>query len=124
MVTDTDPENPVNADMWRAIGRLEGATAALLEGQREIKASLHEQQQEFRTSLHEQQQEFRASLQGQQQEFRASLQEQQREFRVSLQELRTGLAAVNQRVDRLFYTILAVGGAVIAAVIASRFIGG
>ena len=84
MVTDADPGNPVNADMWRAIGRLEGATAALLEGQREIKSSLHEQQQEFRT----------------------------------------GLAAVNQRVDRLFYTILAVGGAVIAAVIASRFIGG
>ena len=106
MVTDTDPENPVNADMWRAIGRLEGATAALLEGQREIKASLHEQQQEFRASLHEQQQEFRAGLQEQQ------------------QELRAGLAAVNQRVDRLFYTILAVGGAVIAAVIASRFIGG
>lgn len=80
MLTDTDPGNPVNADMWRAIGRLEGATAALLEGQREIK-------------------------------------DDQREIKASLQ-------AVNQRVDRLFYTILAVGGAVIAAVIASRFIGG
>ena len=80
MVTDTDPGNPVNADMWRAIGRLEGATAALLEGQREIK-------------------------------------DDQREIKASLQ-------AVNQRVDRLFYTILAVGGAVIAAVIASRFVGG
>ncbi len=73
MVTDTDPGNPVNADMWRAIGRLEGATAALLEGQREIKSSLQ---------------------------------------------------AVNQRVDRLFYVILAGGGAVVATVIASRFIGG
>ena len=73
MVTDTDPGNPVNADIWRAIGRLEGATSALLEGQREIKASLQ---------------------------------------------------AVNQHVDRLFYTILAVGGGVIVAVIASRFIGG
>ena len=73
MVTDTDPANPVNADMWRAIGRLEGATAALLEGQREIKFSLQ---------------------------------------------------AVNQRVDRLFYTIPAAGGGVIVAVIASRFIGG
>ena len=48
MVTGTDPGNPVNADMWRAIGRLEGATAArtegstaaLLEGQREIRAGL------------------------------------------------------------------------------------
>ncbi len=81
MVTDTDPGNPVNADMWRAIGRLEGAevariegaTAALLEGQREIKA---------------------------------------------------GLQALTQHLDRLFYTILAVGGAVIAAVVATRFIGG
>ena len=95
MVTDTDPGNPVNADMWRAIGRLEGATAALLEGQREIKASLHEQQQEMRSTLHDQR-----------------------------QELRAGLEAVNQRVDRLFYTILAAGGGVIVAVIASRFIGG
>ena len=91
MVTDTDPGNPVNADMWRAIGRLEGATAALLEGQREIK----DDQREIKASLHEQRQEFRA-----------------------------GLEAVNQRVDRLFYTILAAGGGVIVAVIASRFIGG
>ena len=80
MVTDTDPGNPVNADMWRAIGRLEGATATLLEGQREIK-------------------------------------EDQREIKASLQ-------AVNQHLDRLFYMILAGGGVVIAAVIASRFIGG
>ena len=72
MVTDTDPGNPANADMWRDIGRLEGATDALLEGQREIKA---------------------------------------------------GLAAANQRIDRLFYTILAVGGAVMVTVLASRFIG-
>ena len=84
MVTDTDPGNPVNADMWRAIGRLEGATAALLEGQREIKSTLHEQRQEFRA----------------------------------------GLEAVSQRLDRLFYLVLAGGGAVIAVVIASRFIGG
>ncbi len=91
MVTDTDPANPVNADMWRAIGRLEGATAALLEGQREIKGD----QREIKASLHEQRQEFRA-----------------------------GLEAVSQRLDRLFYLVLAGGGAVIAVVIASRFIGG
>ena len=91
MVTDTDPGNPVNADMWRAIGRLEGATAALLEGQREIK--------------------------GDQREIKASLQEQRQEFRA-------GLEAVSQRLDRLFYLVLAGGGAVIAVVIASRFIGG
>lgn len=109
MVTDTDPGNPVNADMWRAIGRLEGATAALLEGQREIK----DDQREIKSSLHEQQQEMRSGLQ----EMRSTLHEQR-------QELRAGLEAVNQRVDRLFYTILAAGGGVIVAVIASRFIGG
>ncbi len=102
MVTDTDPGNPVNADMWRAIGRLEGATAALLEGQREIKSSLHEQQQEMRSGL---------------QEMRSTLHEQRQEFRA-------GLEGVNQRVDRLFYTILAAAGGVIVTVIASRFIGG
>ena len=102
MVTDTDPGNPVNADMWRAIGRLEGATTALLEGQREIKASLHEQQQEMRSGLHE---------------MRPTLHEQRQEFRA-------GLEALTQRLDRLFYLILAGGGAVVATVIASRFIGG
>ena len=81
MVTGTDPGNPVNADMWRAIGRLEGATTARTEG--------------ATTAL----------LEGQ-------------------REIRTSLQALTQRLDRLFYTILAVGGAVIAAVIASRFIGG
>ena len=91
MVTETDPVNPVNAEMRRAIGRLEGATAALLEGQREIKAGLHEQQQVFRPSLHEQ------------------------------QGLRAGLVTITQRLDRLFYMILAGGGVVMAVVIASRF---
>jgi hypothetical protein len=54
------------AEVWRAIGRLEGDTAALKEDQREM----------------------------------------------------------NRHVDRLFYTILAVGGALLVATFASRFIGG
>ncbi len=84
MVTETDPGSPVNADMWRAIGRLEGATGALLEGQREIKAGLEETQREFRSALD----------------------------------------TTNQRIDRLFYAMIAVGGALVATVLASRFIGG
>ncbi len=91
MVTDTDPSNPVNADMWRAIGRLEGATAALLEGQREIKASLLEFQ---------------------------------RENRVGLESANQRIDRLNQRIDRLFYTIVAGGAALLAAILASRFIGG
>ena len=106
MVTDTDPSNPVNADMWRAIGRLEGATAALLEGQREIKVSLLESQREIKASLLEVQRETNASLlEGQ-------------------RETRTGLESANQRIDRLFYTILAGGTGLLAAILASRFIGG
>ncbi len=74
MTTGFDHGNQADpADVWRAIGRLEGQTAALLEGQGEIKAELRE---------------------------------------------------VNRRIDRLFYAILAVGGALFVAVFASRFIGG
>jgi hypothetical protein len=73
MTTSFDPGNQADpTDVWRAIGRLEGQTAALLEGQGEIKAELRE---------------------------------------------------VNRRMDRLFYAILAVGGALFVAVFASRFIG-
>jgi hypothetical protein len=91
MVTETDPDSPVNADMWRAIGRLEGATAALLEGQREIKASLLEVQ---------------------------------RETRAGLESANQRIDRLSHRIDRLFYAILAVSGALLAAVLASRFIGG
>jgi plasmid stabilization system protein ParE len=63
-------------ELWRAIGRLEGTAAALLEGQRELRSDLD-----------------------------------------------LGLREVNRRIDRLFYTILAFGGAIIVAVFASRFVG-
>ena len=102
MATDTDPSNPVNADIWRAIGRLEGATAALLEGQREIKASLLEVQRETK----------------------ASLLEVQRETRTGLESANQRIDRLNQRIDRLFYTIVAGGAALLAAILASRFIGG
>jgi hypothetical protein len=102
MVTDTDPGNPVNADMWRAIGRLEGATAALLEGQREIRADLLEGQREIK----------------------ASLLEVQRETRAGLESANQRIDRLSHRIDRLFYAILAVSGALLAAVLASRFIGG
>lgn len=43
MTTDAETGNQIDAaEVWRAIGRLEGTTAALLEGQREIKAGLEE----------------------------------------------------------------------------------
>ncbi len=38
-------------------------------------------------------------------------------------ELREGQRDLNRRMDRLFYTILGIGGAIIVAVFASRFIG-
>ena len=53
------------SEIWRAIGRLEGTSSAILDGQREL----------------------------------------------------------NRRIDRLFYTTLGVGGAIIVAVLASNFIG-
>ena len=71
MVTET--ENRVDAaEVWRAIGRLEGDTATLKEGQREISNDLRE---------------------------------------------------ANRRIDRLFYAVLAVGGALFVAIFASQFVG-
>ena len=88
MTTDADTGNQVDAaEVWRAIGRLEGDTAALKEGQREIQAN-------------------------------------QRDLQAGIRDLQAGLRDVNRRVDRLFYAILAVGGALLAAFFASRFIGG
>ena len=48
-----------------------------------------------------------------------SLAEGQRE---SKEETRSGFAEVNRRIDRLFYAILAIGGGLVAAVLADRFI--
>lgn len=72
--TPTDPgASPSQlSEIWRAIGRLEGTSSAILEGQ---------------------------------------------------QDLREGQRELNRRIDRLFYTILGVGGAIIVAVLASNFIG-
>ena len=117
MVTETDPASPVNADMWRAIGRLEGATGALLEGQREIKAGLEETQREFRSALEETRRELRTGLEENQREFRSAL-------NTTNQRIETLNDSVNQRIDRLFYAMIAVGGALAATVLASRFIGG
>ena len=72
--TPTGPESSPSesSEMWRAIGRLEGTSNAILEGQQDLREGQHE---------------------------------------------------LNRRIDRLFYTILGVGGAIIVAVLASNFIG-
>ena len=38
MTTQTQPERIDAAEVWRAIGRLEGQAGALIEGQRELRA--------------------------------------------------------------------------------------
>ncbi len=101
-----DPAPSEYGELWRAIGRLEGSAAALLEGQRELK---------------EGQQELRAEFQTGQEQLRAEIQAGQQELRV---EFQSGLQEVNRRVDRLFYAMLGIGGALLVATFASRFIGG
>ena len=53
----------------------------------------------------------------------AALLENQRRTDAMVLDLQAGLRDVNRRVDRLFYAILAIGGAMIAATFASRFVG-
>ena len=76
MTTETETGPPLEYELWRSIGCLEGQAAALLEGQRELKADLD-----------------------------------------------AGLREANRRIDRLFYAILAVGGALLVGMFVSRFIG-
>ena len=114
--TPADPSPSEYAELWRAIGRLEGMAAALLDGQR----GLRDGQEQLRAEMQSGQQELRAEMQSGQQELRAEFHSSQQELRI---EIQAGLREVNRRVDRLFYTILAVGGAMIVAVFASRFVG-
>ena len=104
--TPADPSPSDYAELWRAIGRLAGTLNSLVTGQRELRDG----QEQLRAELRSSQQELRAEIQAGQQELRA--------------EIQAGLREVNPRVDRLFYTILAFGGAMIVAVFASRFVGG
>ena len=76
MTTETEAGAPLDSELWRAICRLDGQSAALLEGQRELKAALD-----------------------------------------------AGLREANRRIDRLFYTILAAGGALLVGMFVSRSIG-
>ena len=104
------------SEIWRAIGRLEGTAAALLEGQREIKDGQEQLKQELRAEFQAGQQEIQAG----QRELRAESQAGQRELRA---EFQAELREINRRLDRLFYTILAGGGALLVAIFASRFVG-
>ena len=54
MTTDADTGNQIDAaEVWRAIGRLEGDAVALLEGQREIKAGMEETNRRLDEGLRE-----------------------------------------------------------------------
>jgi hypothetical protein len=54
----------------------------------------------------------------------AAMVENQRRTDAALLDIQAGLRDVNRRVDRLYYVILGMGAAVIAATFASRFVGG
>ena len=83
------------AEIWRAIGRLEGATAALLEGQRELQAGLQDVRSEMSSGL----QDVRF-------------------------EMRSGFQDVHRRIDRLYFAVIGIGGALVAAVIVNSFVAG
>lgn len=96
MVTQTDNDN-----IWYILGRLEEGQRRLEEGQRRLETALEENQHRFETRL----------------------EENQRQTDAALLDLRVGLRDVNRRVDRLFFAIIAIGGTMIVATFASRFVG-
>ena len=79
------------AEIWRAIGRLEGDTTALLEGQRELQVGLQDVRSEIR--------EVRS-------------------------EMRSDFGDVYRRIDRLFFAVLGIGGALVVAVVVNSFVTG
>ena len=83
------------AEIWRAIGRLEGATSALLEGQRELQAGLQDVRSEMSSGL----QDVRS-------------------------EMRSGFQEVHRRMDRLYFAVIGIGAALVAAVIVNSFVTG
>ncbi len=48
MTTQTQPERIDAAEVWRAIGRLEGQAGVLIEGQRELRETQREIMEEIR----------------------------------------------------------------------------
>ncbi len=115
----TEPEASPSelSEIWRAIGRLEGTANALLEGQRQLR----EGQEQLKVTFQAEQQELRAEFKAEQQELRAEFKAEQQELRA---EFKADLREVNRRVDRLFYAIMGIGGALMVSIYASRFIGG
>ena len=51
------------------------------------------------------------------------LEEDQRRTEVAIRDLQEGLRDVNRRIDRLFYAIIGVGGAIVVAVVVSNYLG-
>ncbi len=104
--TPTTPESEDSSSelsrMWRAIGVLQGTVATLVEGQRQLMEG-QRQLMEGQRQLMEKQER--------------SIQELRNEFKADQRES-------NRRMDRMFYAILGIGGALLVSVYATQFIGG
>ena len=97
--TDPDASPSQSSEIWRALGQLESTAAALLAGQGELKEGLEKLGRELS------------------EEHRRDRQELREEYKADLRE-------VNRRVDRVFYAILGIGGALLVPVYVSIFLGG
>lgn len=114
---DSDASPSELFEIWRAIGRLEGTAAALLQGQRELK----EGQQQLRADMEAGFREARTDMEA---GFREARTETDARFREERTYTDAGFRELNRRIDRMFYAILGIGGALLVSVYASRFIGG
>ena len=104
--TESEESSSELSRIWRAIGVLQGTVATLVEGQRQL--------MEGQRQLMEGQERLKEELRA---ENRASQQELRLEFKADLRE-------VHRRMDRMFFAFVAIGGALLVSVYASRFIGG
>ena len=103
MTTETD-NTIAAAEVWRAIGRLESDTATLKEGQVELKADLHLLDQRV------------VRPEGNTATLSDTLKEGQSEIRAEFKRL-------NDKLDKMFYVLIAGGSVLFVAILASNFIG-
>ncbi len=136
MTTETD-NTIATAEVWRAIGRLESDTATLKEGQAELKADLHLLDQRvvrpegdtatLTDTLKEGQSEVKADLESDLRMLNqrvGRLEGDTDNLKKGQREIKADLKSLNERIDKMFYAaVIAVGSALVVAILASNFIG-
>ena len=137
-IITTETDNTIAAaEVWRAIGRLESDTDTLKEGQSEIKGELESDLRMLAQRVGRLESDT-AALKDGQSEVKADPEADLRmlnqrvgrlegdtdKLKKGQREIKADLKSLNERIDKMFYAaVIAVGSALVVAILASNFIG-